>query len=296
MFSASLPAHQLADAMSAITTVNDGTLRQIVMPPIWRKIPMPANRRFQRAQVVMHRFVEAVISDRRADDIDRGDMLPVLLGAALSSAQLSDDITNFFGAAYESTASTLAWALHLLSGHPEIEHRLHAEVDTVLAGAPARYEHLPRLELTRRVITETLRIRPIAWIMTRIVSTDTELGGYSLPAGTTVVFSPYLIHHRRDLYEDPDRFDPDRQLSERDGALIPFGGGARKCMGDQFAMVEMTLALAAITSRWRLRTLPGTSVRPSVSLVSYPEGLRMRASLRMTDSLRNQSAVPGSAV
>jgi pentalenene oxygenase len=169
--------------------------------------------------------------------------------------------------------------LHLLARHPDIEQRLHAEADAVLGGEPVHHDHLPELQLTSRIITETLRLYPPGWITTRVVTTDTELAGYHVPEGTTVIVSPHLIHHRADLFPEPDRFDPDRfgpdgQTLPR-GAYLPFGGGARKCVGDQFAITETTLALAAIAARWRLRSVPGSRVRPGVALALYPQGLRM---------------------
>ncbi|HZB27607.1 MAG TPA: cytochrome P450 [Gemmatimonadales bacterium] len=110
----------------------------------------------------------------------------------------------------QSSTTTLSWALHLISLHPEIERRLHAEVDAVLSGRPAVHADLPDLDLTGRIITETLRLRGPGWFFTRTVTADTHLGGHLLPVGTTIAYSPYLIHHRRDLYDAPETFDPDR--------------------------------------------------------------------------------------
>ncbi|GAB2532317.1 hypothetical protein GCM10027167_41530 [Nocardia heshunensis] len=109
--------------------------------------------------------------------------------------------------------------------------------------------------------------------------------GHSILTGTTIVYSPYLIHHRRDLYPDPDRFDSDRWTPERAtaparAALIPFAGGPRKCIGDTFAMTEATLALATIASRWRLKALPGNNVRTALATELRPRSLRLRAVTR----------------
>ncbi|MEU6339040.1 cytochrome P450 [Streptomyces cellulosae] len=102
------------------------------------------------------------------------------------------------------------WALELLALRPGIQQRLHTEVDTVLRGAPATHTDLPRLALTERIITEALRLYSPGWFVTRTVTEDTHLGKYSLPAGTSVAYSPYLIHHRPDLYANPETFAPDR--------------------------------------------------------------------------------------
>ncbi|GGX08740.1 cytochrome P450 [Streptomyces albulus] len=171
-----------------------------------------------------------------------------------------------------------------MARHPEIERRLHTEVNRVLKGAPATHASLPRLELTQRIITETLRLYPPAWLLTRTVTAATRLGGHMLPAGTGVAYSPYLIHHRPDLYDQPETFDPDRwnspHLPPPRHAVIPFAAGARKCIGDTYAMTEAILALATITSRWRPDHLPGQRIRPALGTTLRPSKLHMCATPR----------------
>lgn len=126
---------------------------------------------------------------------------------------------------------------------------------------------------------------PPAWTLARTATTDTYLGEHPIPAGTILIYSPYLLHHLPDFYPDPDRSDPDRWI---DGlhtappreAFIPFAAGARKCIGDTFAVTEATLVLATLAARWRLQLLPSQHVRPSRSVVLHPRGLRMRATQR----------------
>ncbi|QRX96699.1 cytochrome P450 [Streptomyces noursei] len=174
---------------------------------------------------------------------------------------MRDTILTAFLAGTGTTASILARSLDLLARHPEIEQRLHAEVDTVLSGNPATHADLPRLELTERIITKTLRLYPSAWFLTRTVTHDTHLGRRPLPAGTGIVYSPYLIHHRPGRYPDPETFAPDRWDPEHPqpprNRFIPFATGARKCIGDTFATTEAVLSLATITARWSLKHLPG---------------------------------------
>ena len=143
---------------------------------------------------------------------------------------------------------------------------------------------LPALELANHIVTETLRLYPPGWLFTRITTEDTQIGGHSVPAGTTVVYSPYLIQHSK-LYHDPERFDPDRWDSRNvppppRGAFVTFSAGPRKCLGDTFAITEATLALATIASRWRLRPIPGQVVRTTVDTTLRPRGLRMRVEER----------------
>ncbi|MFF5491376.1 cytochrome P450 [Streptomyces virginiae] len=259
------------------------------------RLPTPGNRRYHQARADLPGVFDHIVTDRRGADTDHGDLVSMLLTAhdsdsgpadqRLTDAEIIDQIITFFLVGTETSATALAWALHLLAQHPEIEKRLHAEVDAVLGGRPATHADLPRLELTGRVITETLRLWPPAWFFTRTCTADTRLGRHTVPAGTTLLYSPYLLHRQADLYPDPDRFDPDRWTTgqPRREAFIPFGAGPRKCIGDRFATIVSTLALATITTRWRLEPLPGTRVRPTVSGPALnPKGLRMRATARTT--------------
>jgi len=292
LFSDTLPTPMLQQALDDLATINAGVFRRMLMPRSLAWLPTPGNRRYHQARARLRQIV-GIIEGRRASGTDRGDLLSALLAArdpanlqqGLSDTEISDQILTFFVAGAETTANTLAWALHLLSQHPHIEERLHAEVDAVVNGGAATYEHLPKLELTGRVITETMRLYPPGWLFTRSVTADTHLGGHPISAGTVVAYSPYIIHHRPDLYPTPERFDPDRwdgtrrSLPPRE-AFIPFGVGARKCIGDQFAMTEATLALATLAARWHLRALPDQPVRPTARSSLQLHGLRMRAVAR----------------
>lgn len=290
LFGVTLPDSIVRQAIDDFTTVIGGTWRRILMPALLDRLPAPGNRALSRARTRLRYTLEMIITDRRRDTTDHDDLLSALLaardtdGCGLADAEVADQIITFFVAGTETTAAALAWALYLLDRHPDIADRLRAEVDTVLAGRPARHADLLHLELTGRIITETLRLYPPGWFLTRIVGEDTELGGHTLRAGTTIAYSPYLIHHRPDLYSDPERFDPDRWHPDRAqpsrAAVIPFGAGAHKCIGDVFAVTEATLALATITSRWQLHTLPGHDIRIARSAILNPCGLRMRATTR----------------
>ncbi|RKN52345.1 cytochrome P450, partial [Streptomyces klenkii] len=199
-----------------------------------------------------------------------------------TDAELTDMVMAVFLAGTETTASALTWALYLLATHRDVEERLHAEVDRVLAGGPVAFAHLPELQVTGHVVTETLRLHPPGWMLTRVTTADTELAGARLPAGTPLACSPHLLHHRPDLHEEPRRFTPERWARERPdrATYIPFGAGARKCVGDRFAVTEAVLALASIASRWRLSPLTDRPPPHSLRHVPSPRGLRMRATAR----------------
>jgi pentalenene oxygenase len=285
------PAAQ--QTLNDIRTVFDGVLRRSFTPPPFDRLPTPRNRAFEGAISRLRATLASLIADRRADEVNPGDMLSALLGAGgvdyprFTDDEVTDQILTFFLGGTESTATTLTWALYLLDHHPQIASRLHAEVDEILAGRPAQFQDIPQLEFTGRIINETLRYRTPFWLLTRIVTEDTELGGYHLPARTTVFYSPHMLHHRPDVFVDPERFDPDRwestaaTVSPRQG-FTPFGTGARKCIGDEFAVTQATLALATITAQWRFRTLADADTRLAPSVVQRPRRLHMRLTSRST--------------
>ncbi|WP_234334646.1 cytochrome P450 [Streptomyces sp. NRRL B-1347] len=290
-------APQMRQAAADSNTFIAGLYRRMLLAPLnW--LPTPGNRRYQQARTRLWRTIDTMIVQARANSADHGDLLSALLAArdpvgaatpdrqGLSDSEIRDIALGLLITGTEGPAVALAWALHLISDHHALEQRLHAEVDTVLTDGTARVEHLPKLELTGHIITEALRLYPPAWMLTRTVATDTDLGGHRLLAGTTVIYSPYLIHRRSDVYEHPDRFDPDRWNTSQHRppprhAFIPFGAGTRKCPGDTYAIAETTLTLATIAAHWRLHPFPGQHVRPAPSALLKPHGLRMRATPRL---------------
>ncbi|WP_330252891.1 cytochrome P450 [Nocardia sp. NBC_00565] len=290
MFSGELAPSVMEETLTDVPVIADGILSRTVLPSALSRLPTAGNRRYALAGRRMRAALDDLVVRRRTDTTDYGDLLSALMATrddgegVLSETEISDQLMIFFIAGAETTGNALTWALHLIAEHPDIERRLHSEVDRVLAGGPARYEQLSQLELTGHIVSEALRLYPPVWILTRTVSADTWLGGYFLPSGTTVIYSPYLIHHRGDLYENPERFDPDRWSDERAAiprtAFIPFSAAARKCIGDVFGLAEATIALATITARWRLQPVPGGDVRPVISTVLRPRDLRMRVTAR----------------
>ena len=200
-------------------------------------------------------------------------------GAGMSGRQLRDEATTLVIAGSETTGNTIAWACYLLATHPELQQRLYDEVRQVLAGdgAPG-YEALARLPFTRAVITETLRLYSPVWILPRRALADVELGGYLVPKGSRMLFSPYALNRDARLHRDPDRFDPDRWAtdytrSELRASFFPFGQGIRNCIGEGFAWTESTLLLSAIAARWHLRLADGADVHPVVSSTLVPSEL-----------------------
>ncbi|MFF8958526.1 cytochrome P450 [Streptomyces sp. NPDC014894] len=221
------------------------------------------------------------------DESGGDDLLSVLLrarhpdtGARLSDREILDQVITFLVAGSETTAATLAFVFHLLGTAPEIEKRVHAEIDASLGGRPPRHADLPTLPYTRNVITEALRLYPPSWMAMRVAARDTELGGRPIPAGTMIFYSAYAIHRNPEIFPDPDAFDPDRWEGERAaqvprGALLPFGAGVHKCIGDVLALTETALIVATVAARWRLRPVSGTRLRPEPRATLEPGPLPM---------------------
>lgn len=251
-------------------------------------IPTPANRRGRRAIAELDRIVWKIITQRRNEHTDRGDLLTMLLSArdaetneAMNDKQLRDECVTFLVAGHETTAVALSWAWHLLSAHPSAERQLHAEVDGVLGERAPTLQDLAELPYTRMVLEESMRLFPPVWATNRQAYADDEVAGHQILAGSTVTVSPYVTHRDPKLWEDPERFDPERFTPERSAgrpewAYFPFGGGPRGCVGRQFAMLEGQIALAMVARRFRLQSIPGHPVEMHPILTLRPRhGVRM---------------------
>jgi cytochrome P450 len=248
-------------------------------------VPTRSNRRFSAANRRLRTLLTDVIDGYRTAGQDHGDLISILMrardddtGAGMTNEQLRDEATTLVIAGSETTGNTIAWACYLLARHPQIQARLQAEADLMLAGADADYETVSRLPFTRAVITETLRLYSPIWILPRRALVDVELDGYLLPAGSRMFFSPYALNRDARLHRDPDRFDPDRwgadySRSDLRATFFPFGQGIRNCIGEGFAWTESILVLSAIAARWQLRLADGAGVHPVVSSTLVPSEL-----------------------
>lgn len=283
-----------ADCLADMHTVLSGMYRRVLAPGWVNALPTKGNRRYDRAGRRLRATITRVAADRRHTDRDGDDLISALLSARdddapgadrFSDPEIVDQVVTFFVGGTESTANTVAWALHLVAGDPEVEAALHAEVDGVLTDATATFADLPHLPVTERVIMETLRMYPPVWFLTRRVTEPCVLGGFALPAGATVALSPYLLHHLPDVFPEPHRFRPDRWRTgsantRPTGAFLPFGAGRRKCIGDNFGFNEARIALATVAARWRLRPVPGTRPRPGIAALMAPRDLHLHATPR----------------
>ncbi len=232
-------------------------------------VPTPRNLRFRRAMRTLDGVVYEIIAARRREPRrDTGDLLSMLLaardeatGEGLSDRELRDQVFTFLIAGYETTAVALAWTTFVLSGHSEADRRLREEVAGVLGGRTPTVDDLPRLAYTRRVIEEALRLYPPVYAVARDAREGDEIGGYHIPAGSTIILSPYITHRHPEFWPDPDDFDPERFTPERTSgrprfAWFPFLGGPHQCIGQEFAMMELLLVVAMVAQAVHLRLAP----------------------------------------
>ena len=246
-------------------------------------LPTPRNLRFRRARAELDRVVFGIIDRRRRGDGAGGDDLLAMLmeacdeesGEGMSDRQLRDEIMTFVLAGHETTAVTLAWACLLLAQHPEVGEQVRREVSSVLDGRTPVLADLPRLELTRRVIDETLRLYPPVAVISRETFAADEIGGYAIPAKSGVMVSPYITHRHPAFWCDPERFDPERFTPEQVAArprfaYFPFSGGPRLCIGNEFALMEAQILLAMIMQRYRVEVAPGHTVQHEIRVTLRP--------------------------
>jgi cytochrome P450 len=276
-------SHDTAAASEAMETVlHTFTQRvnKLIKLPDW--FPTPLNIRAKRAVSRLDKIIFDIISARRKSGEDRGDLLSMLLqatdeddGERMSDRQLRDEAMTLFMAGHETTANTLAWVWYLLALNPEVETKLHAELDQVLGDRPPTFEDLPRLIYTEHVITETLRLFPTVWLLGREATEDCQIGGYDVPKGHTVFMSQWVIHRDPRFFENPLSFQPERWadgLAKRIHryAWFPFGGGPRICIGNSFAMMEAVLLLSTIARRYKVALAPDADVVPLPTMTLRP--------------------------
>ncbi|MBT0769313.1 cytochrome P450 [Kineosporia sp. J2-2] len=271
-------ADDLSSAGEELVHAVDRALRQVIaratnplaVGPLSR-LPTPSALRMRSAVATLDRITADIVARRRAQGVgeDDADLLAVLLragadesGAAwMTEREIRDELVTLVIAGHETVASSLVWTLHLLADAPQVQERLYAELDQVLAGRPPAWGDVPALRYTRAVVDEALRLYPPAWVITRRATGPDTVDGVDVPEGTLIIVSPWLLHRSAANWPEPERFDPERFLGvDRNPAYLPFGAGPRLCIGRDFALVESVLLLATLLRDRAVRRPAG--VRP----------------------------------
>jgi cytochrome P450 len=285
-------ADGIGELVTTLAHIGNKQYVQGFVPPKW--LPIPQVTEARQAVTALNQIIMPIIEARRQSGEDRGDLLSMLLmaqdedGSQMTDQQVRDEAVTLFLAGHETTSNALSWAWALLSEHPEAEAQLHAELDSVLGGRLPTFADLPRLPYTDAVFKEAMRLYPPAWALTgREPQEDVQLGGYTIPKGSVIIAFPYIVHRDGRWFENPEAFRPARWLDGLEKripkyAYFPFGGGPRVCVGNQFALMEGKLILAAMASRYRFRRTERGPLGYDAAITLRPQGgLPMRVEARV---------------
>lgn len=284
LFSANISEEELQTLSHNISVLQQFIVRQIRQPFLepWFQVSGMVKKHEKISQVSRKIMLEN-IRERKASGEVKDDLLQMLLeakyedtGEGMSEEQLLDESLILFVAGHETTANAFAWIWYLLSQHPEAVEQIRTEVATVLGDRQPTFEDVPKLEYTLQVVEESMRLYPPAWITDRVAVEDDEVNGVPIPKGTVVIAYIYGAHHAAEQWENPEKFDPSRfakeQKKERHSfAYLPFGGGPRLCIGNNFALMEMQLALARMVPRYDFELAPNQEIKPHPLITLHPK-------------------------
>jgi cytochrome P450 len=254
---------QLSDALEYVMKGMIGRTSSLLRLPYW--LPLPQHITMKKNRKLMDDTVAKIIAERRASTEHFDDLLSMLLEVEdadtkerMSDAQIRDEVITIYLAGHETTANAMAFTFYLLAKHPDAAQRIAAEVKQVFSDGAITYDGLNKLEFTTMVIKESMRLFPPAWAITREVAKDDVIDGYLLKKGDSVVMSPYIIQRQQQYWQDPDAFKPERFAADKAKSIhryayFPFGGGARLCIGNNFAMMEMQIILAMVCGKFNFK-------------------------------------------
>jgi cytochrome P450 len=280
-----------AEDVGEALTILVGMFGFLLLPyaELLQKLPLPQTNKLKRARHTLDTIIYRMIDERKRSGEDKADLLSMLLaardedGGEMSVTQVRDEALTLFLAGHETTANALTWTLYLLSQNPSAEAKLHAEIDEVIG--PDRLptiDDLSSLKFTEHVFAESMRLYPPAWTIGRQAAADHELGGFRIPNGSIVLFSPYVMHRDERFWREPERFAPERwenQSVKEAGSrytYLPFGGGIRRCIGESFAWTEGILVLATLARKWKFRLAADQKIAAKPLITLRPKfGMRM---------------------
>ncbi|KPH97821.1 Unspecific monooxygenase [Actinobacteria bacterium OK074] len=274
---------------AALTILFSGMYQRMVLPlgPLYR-VPLPANRAFNRALADFHRLADEIIVQRRASGQKPDDLLTVLLAAKdekgdpIGDQEIHDQVVAIAVAGNETLGSAIMALLRVFADHPGQADKIRDEVKAKVGDRPVTIADVPALTHTQNVVVETMRLLPAVWILMWRAAVDTELGGYRIPAGADIVYSPYAIQRDPRSYERHAEFDPDRWQAGRAGAvpkhaMVPFSVGNRRCPGESFSMVVLTLLAAATASSYRFEETADSDTKDRIGITLRAQRLMLRA-------------------
>lgn len=265
----------------AHSDIKFGRLFLPVKLPAW--VPTPSRRRFAQSLATIDEFIYRIIRERQAAADPGTDLVGLLVraqdpetGERMDPGQLRDEVATMIHAGHDTVTDASLWTLVLLARHPEIQARVHDEIERVAGAAGPSAATLPAMELLGRVYREALRLYPPAWGFARQALQPDTFGQYTVPAGGFVIIAPYVIHRSPRWWDRPEVFDPDRFLPANSAsrpkfAYVPFGSGPRMCIGSNVALLEGPLIVASVLQRFEISLPPDQDLSPSPRISLRPK-------------------------
>ena len=284
LFSSTLSDTDFKDITKVFKPLLEAVNARISLPvKMLYRLPLNKNKKYQGYIDTLDVIIYRIIADRRSANNKPTDLLQMLMdatdeetGLPLTDIELRNELMTMFIAGHETTANAMSWLWTILSSKSDIREKIEQEVDEVLGNRKPNASDFANLPYCLKVFKETMRLYPPVPILPRQVENDTTLGGYHIKGGSGVLFSPHLLHRHPKFWDAPEIFDPNRfdKAEERKRhtyAYLPFGGGARVCVGNNFALMEAVFIIAMTTQRFRVNLAPDTNFEPLVGLTTKPK-------------------------
>jgi cytochrome P450 len=280
-------AEDVGEVMTILVESFD--LMMLPFAEYFEKLPFPAFRRLKTSREKLDEIVYGFIHERRNNAIDKGDLLSMLLlsededGSKMTDKQVRDECLTIFLAGHETTANALTWTWMLIAQNPEIEAKFHTELDEVLGNRTPTPDDYPNLKFTEQIFAESMRLFPPAWVIGRMSEEEHELNGFEIKKNSLILVSTYIMQRDSRFWEDAEIFNPSRweaqSVKEAGNKFIyfPFGGGIRRCIGEQFAWMEGVLLLAALGRKWKLKLVENQKIELQPRITLRPKfGMKMK--------------------
>jgi enediyne biosynthesis protein E7 len=272
-FSDRITREQIDRLIPAIDTAGVAVAPRLLLPSVPHIVPLPGDRAFRRSVATIDEVMYPLVRRTRAEGGAATDIAATLCratdssGRPLSDAQIRDDVVSMFAAGTETTATALVWFFVAVGARPDVAKRLRAEIDRVVGDDHINAAHLSQLKYLKMVLQELVRLYPVGWLIPRTAARDDVIGGFRVPAGSTMLISPYLTHRLPRYWARPDEFDPlrfgpDAPSNRHRYAYFPFGGGPHTCLGSHLFTVEAQLIVATLLNRYRIRVPDALSITP----------------------------------
>ncbi|WP_058188317.1 cytochrome P450 [Terracidiphilus gabretensis] len=287
LFGAKLKDEDIHLVSDTICTVQEFIVRQTLQPYLNPWFAASGElRRHEEMRASADSVLMAYIKQRRGQEPGH-DLLQTLMDARYSDGQgMSDELVlsesmQLLVAGHETSSNGLSWLLYLLSSRPDCLEKVRQEFDSICGNEPLSHAHVSRFEFTTQIIQESLRLYPPFWMVDRVAVEDDSVGEIGIPKGSTVIVYVYGAHHAPRYWENPESFDPQRftKANEKLRApftYLPFGGGPRVCIGNQYAMLQILMILSAVLRKYDFELVPGQTIEERAMVILRPKnGIRM---------------------